>query len=113
MQENRSVRILRCCAAVDAAPEIAARDNALLDGEGADADVLSAAIYKPISPVDSHWSAFHSPGARISRQCVPGASPTRNRALANSRKMQLMPAVIGERGGTRTLDPMIKSHGSH
>jgi hypothetical protein len=24
--------------------------------------------------------------------------------------MQVMPDFIGERGGTRTLDPMIKSH---
>ena len=30
--------------------------------------------------------------------------------FANNLKIQVMPGFIGERGGTRTLDPMIKSH---
>jgi hypothetical protein len=31
-------------------------------------------------------------------------------AFAETSKMQVMPDFVGERGGTRTLDPMIKSH---
>ena len=32
------------------------------------------------------------------------------RPSAKNSKIQVMPDFVGERGGTRTLDPMIKSH---
>jgi hypothetical protein len=41
---------------------------------------------------------------RLPTQCPHGHS-------AKSAEIQVIPDFVGERGGTRTLDPMIESHG--
>ena len=59
----------------------------------------------------AHWrlTGFEASKSRASRQSICQHNADTG-VLPKTVKIQVMPDFIGERGGTRTLDPMIKSH---